>query len=313
MLCRNCNHILSGEEDFCPHCGVPQKLTDVSISTKEKSQEEKEEKDKHKEQNSSIFQSEPVYIYTDPPKEKENGKSKGVIAFISLFVVTVLIIGIVTLGEYFQLTPVFSSLFHTQESTTEPLSLETTASSEYDSSLGLIPPDINFKSTLCTVMSEKGLTLRKGPDNTYAEIASVTFGTRLQLIGKSLQNDLWGYVYIPSLDLYGWLLCSYLTEYSELNTTEITEQTEKETENKSDISSDKKAQEAMCYYATVTAEKGLYLRVGPGMEYEAISVIPKGETVTVLEISGENDSWLYVSAMGKNGYMNKAYLTEKSV
>ncbi len=311
MLCRNCNHILSGEEDFCPHCGVPQKLTDVSSSTTEKDKEE--DYTTHKEQKSSIFQSEPVYIYTDPPKEKERKKTKAAIAFVSLFIVTLLIIGVLTLGEYFQLTPAFSDLFQAGTSQADTSSPEVLVSEEYDNSLGTVVPDINFKSTLCTVMSEKGLTLRKGPDNTYAAIDTVPYGTRLQVIGKSLSNDLWGYVYIPSLDLYGWLLCSYLTESSELIEPETTVPPEKETEKQSKDTADEKPRETAHYYATVTAEKGLYLRVGPGMNYEAISVVPKGKIVTVLESCKENSSWLYVSIDNITGYMNKAYLTEKSV
>ena len=311
MLCRNCNHNLSGEEDFCPHCGVPQKLTDVSSSIQENTKEE--ERTLPKEQKSSIFQSEPVYIYTDPPKEKESKKSKAAVAFVSLFIVTLLIIGVFTLGEYFKLTPAFSDLFKTSPSHTNTTAPEVIASDNYDSSMGTVAPDINFKSTLCTIISEEGLALRKGPGNTYAAIETVPYGTCLQVIGKSLGDDLWGYVYIPSLDLYGWLLCSYLTESSELIEPEITETTEKEPEAQSKTASDESPKETAMYYATVTAEKGLYLRVGPGMNYEAISVIPKGSIVTVLELCKENSAWLLVSIDDKTGYMNKAYLTEKSV
>lgn len=313
MLCRNCNHNLSGEEDFCPHCGVPQKLTDVSISDVENINKEKTESNSIKKQDHSIFQNEPVYIYTDPPKEKDNKKSKVAIAFISLFIVTLLIIGVLTLGEYFQLTPAFSDLFQSEPSTTEPLSLETVVSDEYDNSLGLVPPDINFKSTLCTVMSEEGLSLRKGPDNRYAAIYTVPYGTNLQIIGKSLHNNLWGYVYIPSVDLYGWLLCSYLTEQSELNEPEITSQSQKESENKCTDPSDESPQNMSNYYATVTAEKGIYLRVGPGINYEAIHIVPGGEIVTVLSNVTENESWLYVSIGDKKGYINKAYIKENSL
>ena len=216
MLCRNCNHNLSGEEDFCPHCGIPQKVTDVSVTVPDKLQESKSEPNNVNKQDNSIFQSEPVYIYPEPPKEKEAKKNKAAIAFVSLFIVTLLIIGTLTLGEYLQLTPAFSDLLQTDLSTTQPVSLEASASEEYDNFLGVIPPDISLKSTLCTVMSEKGLQLRKGPDSSYALIDTVPYDTRLQIIGKSLNSNLWGYVYVPSLDLYGWLLCSYLTEYSEL-------------------------------------------------------------------------------------------------
>ncbi len=307
MLCRNCNNNLSGEEDFCPHCGISQKITDVSSSSDEKLPEEKSSLSSKNE--SSIFQSEPIYIYTDPPKE--NKKSKGALIFISIFIITLLVIGSVTVAEYFQLTPAFSDLFQTQN-TTQAKPDDLTVSQEYDNSLGTISPDVNFKSALCTVSSEKGLTLRKGPDNSYAEIEHIPFATRLQVIGKSLQNDLWGYVYIPSLDIYGWLLCSYLSEYTNETTPETTSKQEKETfENQEEPSEDAPEKSELCH-ATVTAEKGLHLRTGPGTEYEAIYVAANGETVTVLKTSEENDLWLYVSVDGKTGYMNKIYLTKHS-
>lgn len=312
MLCRNCNHNLSGEEDFCPHCGVPQKLTDVSSSTAEKSQEE--ERLPSGEQKSSIFQTEPVYIYTDPPKEKEKKKPKAAVAFVSLFIVTLLIIGVLTLGEYFQLTPAFSELFQLSASQPETTAPEVVVSDEYDSSLGTVAPDINFRSALCTVTSEKGLPLRKGPDNAYAVIDAIAYGTNLQVIGKSLDNDLWGYVYIPSMDIYGWLLCSYLAEASALSAPETTKTTtEEKPVTQSKPVSDKTPEETAQYFATVTAEKGLYLRIGPGVNYEAISVIPHGKTVTVIKKHKEDSSWLLVSVDDVTGYMNKAYLTEKSV
>ena len=307
MLCRNCNNNLSGEEDFCPHCGIPQKLTDVSIPPNKNTTEEKDTP----KQESSIFQNEPVYIYTDPPKEHK--KSKAPFVFISVFIITLLIIGTVTVAEYFQLTPAFSSLFQSH-STTEAETENLTVSEEFDSSLGTIAPDVNFKSTLCTVSSEKGLTLRKGPDNSYAAIDYIPFGTALQIIGKSLQNDLWGYVYIPSLDLYGWLLCSYLTEYSKINEEDTTTKAdENETTDKHKDKSETKPESTSLYRATVTAEKGLYLRVGPGTDYEAIYVAARGETVTVLDVCKDDNSWLYVSIDDKTGYMNKTYLSEQSI
>ena len=302
MLCRNCNNKLSGEEDFCPHCGIPQKLTDVSSSKDKNSDDEKSSPPK---QESSIFQTEPVYIYTDPPKE--NKKSKGTLVFISIFIFTLLSIGGVTLADYLQLTPAFSSIFQTQ-TTTQSEDDNLTVSQNYDSSLGTIAPDINFKGTLCTVSAEKGLPLRKGPDNSYAKLEQITFGTNLQIIGKSLQNDLWGYVYIPSLDLYGWLLCSYLSDYADEIYRETT--TKQEAEH-TDENSDDTPEKVSIYHATVTAESGLYLRTGPGTDYEAIYVASHGDTVTVLS-DNNNDTWIYVSIDGKKGYMNKIYLSEQS-
>jgi hypothetical protein len=229
MLCRNCNNQLSTDEDFCPRCGTPQKLTDASVLSDNKLPEEKSTP--APEQKSSIFHSEPIYIYTDPPKE--NKKSKAPVIFVSLFVITLLIIGTLTLAEYFQLTPAFSQLF-TPESTTEPLTDSADTPQDYDSHLGTISPEINLKSTICTVTSERGLALRKGPDNAYAKIEDIYFGTALQVIGKNTLNDIWAYVYIPSLDLYGWVSGSYITENSvleSLTSAESEEETSKTKDN----------------------------------------------------------------------------------
>lgn len=228
MLCRNCNNNLSGEEDFCPHCGVPQKLTDVSSSKDSKSHEEKNAPKRE----SPIFQSDPVYIYPDTATAPK--KSKGPFIFISVFIVTLLIIGTLTIADYFQLTPAFSALFTPESTTAEPLTDNSNTPQDYDSYLGTISPEISLKSTLCTVTSQRGLTLRKGPDNAYAKIEAIPFGTALQVIGKNTLNDIWAYVYIPSLDLYGWVSGSYITENSvleSLTSAESEEEEEEEEEN----------------------------------------------------------------------------------
>ena len=70
MTCKNCNNTLTGTEDFCPYCGTSQKTSEIkAIPTEEKS-------DSSKLPESSIFQSEPVYIYAEPPKEKKDTKTK---------------------------------------------------------------------------------------------------------------------------------------------------------------------------------------------------------------------------------------------
>ena len=307
MQCRNCKNTLSGDEDFCPRCGIPQKLTDISTAIKDIAESAEEKSDSP--EKSSIFHNEPVYIYTDPPKEAETKKSKAATVFVSLFIITLLLIGAVTLSDYFNLVPALSDLF-VSDDITEP-SDETLTYEESDTTLGVIPPDINFKSHIYTVSSQAGLPLRKGPDNSYAMIDSVSYGTDVQLIGRSLQNNLWGYVYVPSLDYYGWLMCSYLTDDSQLKETAP----EKDDNQQKDTApaDSESPQETAVYSARVTAEKGLYLRVGPGTDYEAISVIGNGETVTVMDVSEDDSSWLYVSFNDISGYMNKAYLEKNPI
>ncbi len=223
MQCRNCKNTLSGDEDFCPRCGIPQKLTDIGSVIKDTHEtvEEKNEPD----DKSSIFHTEPVYIYTDPPKESAPKKSKAATVFVSLFIITLLIIGAVTLGDYFNLVPALSDIL-ISNNITEP-SAEEPSYEDIDTTLGVIPPDINYKSHIYTVSSQNGLPLRKGPDNSFAVIDTVSYGTDVQLIGRSLQNNIWGYVYIPSLDYYGWLMCSYLAENLQIEETSD-EDTEKE-------------------------------------------------------------------------------------
>lgn len=228
MTCRNCNNTLAGTEDFCPFCGTAQKEIEIkAIPCEEKS-------DAKAPPESSIFQSEPVYIYAEPPKEKKDTKTKVATVFVSVFLLTLLIVGGLSLAQYFNLTPAFSALLNTQPSQEESILPGNTAESEFDSGIGVLAPDINLKSTLCTVTSEKGLPLRKGPDNTYAQSDTLKFGTSVQVTGKSLQNDMWVYVYVPSLDLYGWISASYITRSAVIKEPDITETTVCESEAESE-------------------------------------------------------------------------------
>ena len=228
MTCKNCNNTLSGTEDYCPFCGTPQKFSDLKITNTEKDENEIPAKTKVSE--SPIFQSEPVYIYAEPPKAKKDHKTSLATILVSAFLLCLLGIGIHSAAKYFNLTPAFSSLLSTlpTEDTSSPI-FESTTEGEFNNSLGLIAPDISLKSTLCVVTSEKGLSLRKGPDNAFAQIDTISNGTILQVIGKSLHNDLWVYVYVSSSDIYGWVSGSYITESSALTDASSAEYTEAET------------------------------------------------------------------------------------
>ena len=216
MNCRKCNKALTGTEDFCPFCGTAQKNAEIKATPVE------EKADATPAIESSIFQSEPVYIYAEPPKEKKDAKTKIAITMVSLFLLTLLVVSGLSLARYFNLTPAFSSLFSTLPTEEKNLQ-DTTLQSEFNNSIGLVSPDISLKSTLCTVANEKGLPLRKGPDNSYAQIEILSPGASLQVTGKSLQNDLWVYVYVPSLDLYGWINGSYISLSSSLKEPDTTE------------------------------------------------------------------------------------------
>ena len=206
MTCRNCNNTLSGTEDFCPYCGTAQKTTEIKTTPAT----EKSEIPPINE--SSIFQSEPVYIYSEAPKEKKDTKTKLAVTLVSLFLLTIMTIGGLTIARYLNLTPAFSSLFSTLPAQTESTLQTTEGSEEFNGTIGLVYPDINFKSTLCTVTSEKGLAIRKGPDNSYAPLGTLSDGTDIRVTGKSINNDLWVYIYVPSMDIFGWVSASYISE-----------------------------------------------------------------------------------------------------
>lgn len=293
MNCHNCKNPLRGDEDFCPKCAAPLKFTDTDSGTAAK-------KDPAA-QDTSIFQSEPVYIYPDTAKEKAK-KPRFTLIFVSLFIITVLGIGAVSLAEYLRQTPVFSQLFSVSSATEQ--NTTTALLQESDNSIGTIPPDINLKSAVYTVTAEKGLSLRKGPDNAYAPVYNLIYGTTLHLVGKNLSNDLWVYVYVPGDDIYGWVAASYITEISLFEND--TSATNKEPDSKKQDPPE--AEETALQTATITAEKGLYLRQGPGTQYEIIAVISKGKTVTVLSSDITDCQWLYVSVDSQEGYMNSTYL-----
>ena len=73
MLCKNCNNNLTGSEDYCPYCGTPQKFPDLKVTP---SENKDTDKTSPAPSESSIFHSEPVYIYADPPQEKKGPKTK---------------------------------------------------------------------------------------------------------------------------------------------------------------------------------------------------------------------------------------------
>ena len=294
MNCHNCKNPLNGDEDFCPRCGAPQKFTDTNSGKKDPT-----ESPVSQTKESSIFQSEPVYIYTDtPPKEIAHKKPKFTIFLVSLFFITVLGIGAVSLGQYLRLTPVFSELFPSQSATEESTTTTTAPTENAEREMGIILPEINLRTESYTVTAEKGLPLRKGPDNAYAVTGNVAYGTVLQLVGKNISNDLWAYVYVPTEDSYGWVMASYITESTLLPEADTTK--EKETKVEKENMSNQ--------VATITAEKGLCLRQGPGTEYEIIAVVAKNKTVTVLDADTDGE-WLYVKADTAIGYMNRAYLS----
>ena len=313
MLCRNCNYILSGEEDFCPHCGQATKTQETEI-TKEDIDLSQNVTDLPKaSKSSSIFDSDTVIVTSEEePLQKNKSGRKAAITLVSMLVFVLIIIAAYTAAEYFDLAPAFSSFISQQASTSaEP---ETTIQTELSGTEGLLPPEINYKPALCTVISQKSLPLRKGPGDSYAPLGSVQGGTRLQITGGSLDSDIWVYVYVPSMDVYGWLSASYLTTDAALDSTTLPSQQETSESTSAETDESKKSEESKqtlsegSYRAKVTAEKGLYMRVGPGVDFEAVTVIGKDEEVSVIEICQSNPMWVYIEFKEQKGYVNGNYV-----
>ncbi len=315
MLCRNCNYILSGEEAFCPHCGQ-------AVKTQESEKEETEKNDvslnvtklPSSKKKSSIFDVESIESPDSEAEKPENRKSKGAVAVISLFVLILVAVAVFTSLEYFDLMPAIASFLSEKPSSPGSTSAVSTTSSQLSGSEGMISPEINYKPSLHTVTLQKPLPLRKGPDDTYAPIDYIPHGTRLQIIGGSLSSDNWVYVYIPSEDIYGWLNASYLMQDNvPLSTTLPSEKQEEQTAKADSTTKENEESASLApqkQTAKITAEKGLYLRVGPGMDFEAVTVIGKGEEVTLIEVCESNPSWVYVQFGKDKGYVSRSYISE---
>lgn len=214
MLCKNCSNPLNGSERFCPHCGQALPLPEnVQKDLQEQAELNHTGKfqiaDIPDDTHCSIFDSE----VDDPPLSEtthnaKKGRRKMAGALMGVFAVILLAIALFTAMQYFDLlSPVASYLSVKQ--TTEGLVSTSFATLKGDE--GLLMPQINYKPSLYTVTSPQSLSLRKGPNDGYALISLVPTGTSLQVIGGSINKEGWVYVYVPSLDFYGWLDAAYLS------------------------------------------------------------------------------------------------------
>lgn len=319
MLCRNCNYILSGEEDFCPHCGQALK----SQASDEKNAIIKDipltaGKEAESAYASSIFESEPE-VPDENTSTNQKKSSRSAKSLVALFAVILIAIAGFAAAEYFNLTPAIASFIASvseNNAVNDNNTNTSNLSTDVPADTGLVAPEINYKPAIFTVTSKKALPLRKGPSDNYAQLDSAGQSTQLQVIGGCLSNDNWVYVYIPAKDIYGWLNASYLSADSALESTtllppkEEPESTSPSTEEKSENTESQHTISQNSYPAKVTAEKGLYLRVGPGTDFEALKVIGRNEKITVLEVCLSNPQWLYVECGGEKGYVNGNYVSK---
>lgn len=231
MICRSCNYILTGSELFCPHCATPvSKKADeadtASLPPPIFTSDKPRDTDEIKQPSNRIFMS------TDQTDtEEEIPKSKKSFVLVSLTLLLVFLCGCAFfLAKKLDIAPVLSSLAPETTQTApsaEDTALVTTKFSELDENYGLLPADISYKPTNCFVSSASSLPLKKGPDDTYAQITTIKVGQQLQIIGGSLLTDKWLYIYHPEEDLYGWAKAAFLSSADSLEEAdeETTEQT----------------------------------------------------------------------------------------
>lgn len=200
MICKNCNYILSGKESFCPDCGTPcekdrayqreQNTPQVIFSPE-------------KEPSSPIFAS-------DVPPVPEHTEKKSRAGLYLIIVLCTVILGTVAVSvtDMVDFTPVIASLLSFSEETTTE---EATSPSEYDLLSGIIPPAVNYRTSIAYISGETGQALKKGPDNSYGQIDVLTVGTIIHIVGGEKEKSEWVYVYSPEKDIYGWLSSSYIS------------------------------------------------------------------------------------------------------
>lgn len=327
MFCKKCSYILSGSESYCPSCGTPcEKVFDekeaespASIfgTGQMKSQS-----------GAEIFEDNITYVKENQQKKK----SKSGVAFVSVLILVAVLAAAIVAADYFNISPAISTIFEKVSSAADNDGT-TTAVAEYDSSAGTVTPSVVYNTVVAYNAKNDGQALRKGPDETYAEIQTLPNNSTVHILGAADSQALWVYVYVPDEDVYGWLMSSYLSNEkneeefdetsteeaatketeestSETTTEEATEEaTVKETEKTTtEKTSDLSVNETENYTATVTALQGVYMRKGPSTSYAAIGVLGQGETVTVMGSDSEDENWLYVRYGDTNGYVNGAYL-----
>lgn len=223
MLCENCNYILTGKENFCPNCASAVRRerlsrlqeTDVeknAITKKEDSSEKgfvfqkKEDDVQLKKDKMNIF-----YDYAQDDEQEQVVKKKSAAGkiFVLLMILCVLTVGVFAVADYFNLT---SSVFgFLRTAVTDNVS--TTVNFDHQSSV--LAPEINCTPCIAYVMSGKGLTLRKGPGNSYAPLKKLTELTCVEIRGESITEKTWVYVYCGEAIGYGWLDGSFLARDKE--------------------------------------------------------------------------------------------------
>ena len=219
MTCKKCSYILYGSENYCPHCGEQCKEPDSPVNPITEAEPKpifisRNQGFEDVASKSRIFQPETAFeegygVPERKTRKKEKSVSRGVTAFLSALCILLFGTALFMAADYFGFTPV-SEFFTSQEPATE--NLTDALQKEFASTFGTVSPQINYSPVNCTVSSAESISLRKGPSDSYGQIATITSGSEVQVIGGSAEGSDWVYVYVLKEDLYGWLSASYISE-----------------------------------------------------------------------------------------------------
>ena len=234
MLCKNCNYILTGKENFCPNCASPlsEKVMQPA-KTKEEDREKERQRDKPDEQILSrefIFpekeeksfelrrDSRIFFDDTDNSHEKNRDKKKSYAGriLLLLFMTCVFAAGCFAVADYFNFTPSVFGFLNGQATDSDT----TSASDLFSHESSIVKPDITYAPERAYIMSGEGLNLRKGPGKNFAPVANLSDLTAVVIYGGSLAAEGWVYAYCDEKKCYGWLDASFLARELETTTLE---------------------------------------------------------------------------------------------
>lgn len=218
MLCKNCNYILTGKENFCPNCASPLNEKTVPAQKNGTYENPKEVKTKRDEQRESVFIKKDekyaddgamsIFYDMHEKEEKPVSKNKSYAGriFLLLIIVCALTATTFAVADYFELTPaVFRSISPSREKD------EVTTQDYYRHENSIVKPDVSYSPVTAFVMSGEGVMLRKGPGNSYAPLEKVNDLSVVEVYGTSLTDKKWVYVYCAEKESYGWIDGSFIT------------------------------------------------------------------------------------------------------
>ena len=227
MICKNCGYTLTGNEKFCPECATPLKKEKTFVKEKMQEEEviipeeskiikqeyifpEKEKEIANPQRHMQIFADETEETEVRTAKEKSYGGR----ILLLLFLICIFAAAAFAVTDYFDLTSTVFNFTRSEEA-------GDTVSVAYDHKNSVIKPDKSLLPSYAYVMSDKGLTLRKGPGKGYAALTTLKELTQVQLCGESLTAEGWVYLYCAEAEIYGWADAAFITDsdFDQKNTT----------------------------------------------------------------------------------------------